>query len=216
MRLPNDQQRLTIVGATGSGKTQAALWHLSKRNFDEKPWIIYDFKIDEMINTIEGLQEIALEDPLPERPGLYIVHPTPYQEEQVEAHMLRIWEKENIGVYVDEGIMVGTNNRGFRLLLTQGRSKHIPMITLSQRPVWLDRYVFSESEFYRVFRLQHVKDVASVEQFIPHDLSERLPEYHSYYYDVPADELVVANPVPDESIIMDTFDMKLSRLKKVV
>jgi len=216
MNFPNDTQRLSIVGATGSGKTHAALWHLSRRNYDLKPWIVYDFKEDDLIADIEGTYEIGLADPIPIRPGLYVVHPNPNQVDAVEDHMWRIWKQENTGVFIDEGFMVGTNNDGFRALLTQGRSKHIPMITLSQRPVWLDRFVFSESEFFQVFRLQHRKDVASVEEFIPYDLSKRLPPHWSYYYDAPTDQLIKLKPTPDLKVILDTFNMKLSTLKKVV
>lgn len=216
VRFPNDTQRLAIVGATGSGKTHAALWHLSRRNYDSKPWMVYDFKNDELINEIESARHLTLEDPLPDHPGLYIVHPHPGETDAVEGHMWKIWARENMGVYVDEGFMIGTNNRGFRALLTQGRSKHIPMIVLSQRPVWLDRFVFSESEYFQVFRLQHRKDVANVEEFIPYDLSKRLPEYHSYYYDVADDNMVILKPTPDRDVILDTFDLKLSKLKKVV
>lgn len=218
MNFPNDTQRLVIVGATGTGKTHAALWHLSRRNYDQKPWIVYDFKNDELINDIEGARHITLDAKLPDQPGLYVAHPHPgdVDDGTVETHMWQIWRQENIGVYVDEGFMIGTNNRGFRALLTQGRSKHIPMITLSQRPVWMDRFVFSESEFFQVFRLQHRKDVANVEEFIPHDLTERLPTHHSYYYDATDDKLVVMKSVPDRAVILDTFDLKLSKLKHFV
>ncbi|HYM36244.1 MAG TPA: hypothetical protein VET48_12650 [Steroidobacteraceae bacterium] len=216
MNLPNDTQRLSVIGATGSGKTHAALWHLSMRNYDEKPWIVYDFKYDEIINEIEGTYTISLTDPIPSRPGIYIVHPNPGQDEMVSAHMWGIWSHEDIGVFIDEGYMIGNNNSGFRALLTQGRSKHIPLIVLCQRPVWIDRFVFSESEYFQVFRLQNRKDIACVEEFVPHDLSERLPEHHSYYYDVAEDRIVVLTPTPDRDAILDTFHTKLRRLKKVV
>lgn len=214
--LPNDQQRVFIVGATGSGKTQAALWQLSQRSFQSKPWVIFDFKYDDLINSIEGTQELSFDDPIPDRPGIYILHPLPDQQDEVETYMMRIWHHENIGVYIDEGYMIGPNNRGFRALLTQGRSKRIPMIVLSQRPVWMDRFVMSESEFFQVFRLQHRKDLAAVNEFIPQDIKRRLPEYHSYYYDVGANRLNVMRPVPDRAAILNTFDMKLRQMKKVV
>lgn len=216
MRFANDQQRTSIVGATGSGKTFAAVWQLSLKNYDQKPWIIYDFKYDEMINSITGIVHIAVDAPVPDRPGLYVVHPHPAEADLVEAQMWKIWERGNIGVFVDEGYMVGKNNQAFRALLTQGRSKHIPMIVLSQRPVWMDRFVFSESEFFQIFRLQHKKDVASVQEFIPFDLSKRLPEYHSYYYDVHADKMVVLGPVPKRTEIMKTFNLKMEKLNKKV
>lgn len=214
--MPGDKDRFTIVGATGSGKTIAGLWNLSRRNYDTKPWIIYDFKYEEAINAIEGAQHIGLTQPLPERPGIYIVHPRPGDEVDVDAHMVAIWERENIGVYIDEGYMIPKNSAGFRMLLTQGRSKHIPMIILSQRPVYMDRFVFSESQFFQVFRLQHSDDVQNAQKFIPHDISERLPPFNSYYYDVGNDKLVVLQAVPDSNAILDTFDTRIPKMRKVI
>lgn len=215
MRLPDDTKRHAIVGATGSGKTQAALWHLSLRNFQEKPWVIYNFKKDEAIDTIPFARHIGT-DQIPVRPGVYVVHPLPHESENVESQMWAIWERGNTGVYVDEGYMVGRDNRAFRALLTQGRSKHIPMIVLSQRPVWMDRFVFSESEFYQIFRLQHRKDRKLVEEFVPANLEKRLPEFHSYYYDVGANDVTVLKPVPEIEKIHATFEQRLKHLKKMV
>lgn len=216
MNLPGDKDRSFIVGRTGSGKTHAACWQLSLRNYDVKPWIIYNFKTDELIDSIPGAQILDLEQPLPQQPGIYIVHPGPDEEEWIEAHMKSIWARRNIGVYVDEGYMVGKNNAGFRLLLTQGRSRRVPMIILSQRPVWMDRFVLSEADYIQVFHLTHKMDVAKMEEVVPGDLSERLPEYQSYYYEVKADQLSVMPKLPDIDIIMANFDRKLRRLKQVV
>lgn len=216
MNLPGDTDRLTIVGATGSGKTQAGMWHLSQRPLDQQIWIVYDFKRDDLINEIELAEHINLQDKLPERPGLYIAHPVPGSEGAVDDHMWRIWQRENIGLYIDEGYMIGQNSAPFRALLTQGRSKHIPMITLSQRPVYMDRFAFSESEYFQVFRLQHNDDIKNAQKFIPRDISKRLDRYHSYYYDVVNDRLAVVTPVPDRQAILDTFETKLHRFRKVI
>jgi hypothetical protein len=215
MRLPDSTQRLAIVGATGSGKTQAAIWHLSMRDYTSMPWVIYNWKGDKSIDEIPGAIFIGL-DEMPKRPGIYVVHPLPNDNEEVEQHMWEVWSRENIGVYVDEGYMVGNNNPAFRALLTQGRSKRIPVITLSQRPVWMDRFVFSESEFFQVFRLQHRKDRRSVEEFVPANLDRRLNDYWSYYYDVGRDEVKILRPVPDMEQIHKTFDARLSRMRRVV
>jgi hypothetical protein len=211
LRFPNDTQRHAIVGATGSGKTQAALYHLSMRSYDIQPWIIYDFKYDEAINEIPNALEIDVKAKVPEKPGIYIVHPHPAQSSEVDAQLWQIWEQENTGVFIDEGYMIGNNSAAFRALLTQGRSKHIPIITLSQRPTWIDRFILSESEYHQVFRLKHRKDLDAVNEFIPHNLKDedrkpiRLPDYHSWYYDVGADELVVAKPVPELKEILSVF-----------
>lgn len=215
MNLPNDSQRHSIIGATGSGKTVAAVWHLSLRNIDSKPWMVYNFKDDSTIDGIPHARHIGVEE-IPIKPGVYIVHPKPHETEEVENQMWEIWARQNIGVYIDEGYMVGNNNRAFRALLTQGRSRQIPMIVLSQRPVWMDRFVFSESEFFQVFRLQNKKDVKNVEEFVPADLSKRLPPFHSYYYDVGENKVSVLKPVPVIEKIHESFDHRLKRLKKVV
>lgn len=222
----DDSQRTVIVGATGSGKTHAALFHLCRRSYTSMPWFVYDFKYDKFINEIPGAQHITIEDPLPVNPGLYVVHPDVDDELAVSLHMRKIWEQENIGVFVDEGYMIGTNNKGFRSLLTQGRSKRVPMIVLSQRPVWMDRFVFSEADFIHMFRLQNSQDIQKVEEYVPHDLggkgtmeqrrSKRLKPRHSYYYDVANDELARLGPLPDRNAILSMFDARLSRIKKVV
>jgi hypothetical protein len=214
VRFPDDTQRLSIVGATGSGKTQAALWHLSHRRFDLMPWIAYNTKGDASIDAIPYSHQIDI-DKLPIDPGVYIVKPLPHQTDALEAHLWAVWQRGNVGVYVDEGYSMGVQNEPFRSLLTQGRSKRIPMIVLSQRPVWLDRFVFSESEFFQAFRLQHSKDRASIEQIIPASL-DRLPAYHSWYYDALGNHLYSMRPVPALEVIHATFERRLAPQRKVV
>jgi hypothetical protein len=215
IRTPNDTQRHAIIGSTGSGKTQAGLWHLSHRNFHLMPWLIYNWKGDESIDAIPGSYEIGL-DEIPADKGVYIVKPLPHEEDAVEAQMWKIWERGNTGVFIDEGYMIPRNQRAFRALLTQGRSKRIPLIVLSQRPTWMDRFIFTESEFHQVFRLQHTDDMRAVQKFIPADLEKRLPEYHSYYYDVGLNAVAKLGPVPKIETIHGTFARRLAKQRKVV
>jgi hypothetical protein len=219
MNRPDDTQRISIIGRTGSGKTVAGVWHLSESSFTTQPWIVYDFKRDSLLGQIadlEGAEHIEVET-VPQRPGIYFVHPHPDQTEEVQDQMWRIWAQENTGVFVDEGYMVcgpANSNTAFRSLLTQGRSKHIPMIILSQRPVWMDRFVFSESDFYQVFALNHSGDRKKVMEYIPANLNRTLPRYHSYYHDVAENETVVLKPVPTSDDILEVFGRRLETLKK--
>lgn len=218
MRRPNDTQRLSIVGRTGSGKTQSAAWFLSKASYDYMPWVVYDFKRDRLLGKIgemKGTEHIETTE-VPTKPGIYFVHPHPDDIEPVNAQLAGIWAQQDTGVFVDEGYMVsqGSNSRSWlRALLTQGRSMYIPMIILSQRPVWMDRFVFSESDFYQVFALNHSGDRKKIMEYIPADLDERLPDYHSYYYDVAADETVVLRPVESEEKILARFDERLDAMR---
>ena len=215
IRLPNSKQRIAIVGRTGSGKTVAALWHLSNANFDAMPWVVVDFKTDENINAIDGVEYIGTQDN-PKRPGIYVIQPHP-SDPTFGDFLERIWQRENTGVYVDEGFMMGENSKvenRFITLLTQGRSKHIPMIVLSQRPVWMTRFVWSESDFFQVFQLTTKKDEKTIEDILPSNTVLNLPDFHSVYYDVGKKRISYMGPVPDAPVIIDKIQERLSEIRK--
>ena len=211
--LPNDTQHLLELGRTGSGKTVAGLWHLSQRSFDVKPWIIFDTKGDENIEKIgkmDGVKHIRLNEQ-PSKTGLHIVKPLPNQTDDVDNFLWRIHQRNNVGLYFDEGYMIGKSD-ALNALLTQGRSKHIPIIILSQRPTFLSRFCFSEASFYQVFQLVDRRDRITVQQFIPKDRADietPLPPYHSLWYDVKQDRALQFSPVPPSEEILRSFRIRL-------
>jgi hypothetical protein len=217
-RFPGLTHRLVIIGRTGSGKTQAALWHLSHRD-QSIPWIIFDFKRDSMIAeavAIAGAVELQLTDPAPVEPGLYVVHPLPRDADALDAFLWRIWNAGNIGLFFDEGYMVG-DGEAFRAILTTGRSRHIPVIILSQRPAWLTKFAWSEADFYQVFQLSMRDDLKKVREYgVPFDFEgERLPDFHSVYYDVARNRVVIFEPVPDATEILGSFQSAPLRRSRV-
>lgn len=217
VNLPDNSQRLAVVGRTGSGKTQAALWHLSTRDFDVKPWVIFDFKLDSHVAKINAT-EIDF-DVVPTKPGIYVIHPHPSEQEEVNDYIWKLWAQEQVGIFADEGYMIPNprTRNAFQACLTQGRSKEIPMIVLSQRPNWISRFVFSEADFFQIFQLTDNDDIKVVQRYIHPDdqnIADRLPKYHSYYFDVSENKVVTFGPVPTEDKIMATINGKLDGLKK--
>lgn len=209
LKWPGNHDRTAVLGRTGSGKTTAAAWHLSGQDFNKQPWLIANTKGDPLLNEIaqiEGIQTLDLDD-TPDETGLYIVNPRPDEGVPLDAMFRRIWDKQNCGVYIDEGYMIEEQD-AFNALLTQGRSRNIPMIVLSQRPAWISKFVFSEADFIQVFQLQHLGDRKNVAQFVPLDVDYRLPKYHSFWYNVSDNELARLSPVPDKSQILNTFRAK--------
>lgn len=205
-RLPNNSQRITIVGRTGSGKTVAACWHLS--NFirtSKNPWVVFNFKNEQHIDDMPNVRHIGF-DYLPNNKdtGIFVLNPTPQDAQgtakepsEVEKYLWKLWARENIGIFVDEGYMMA-NSDALNACLTQGRSKRIPMIICSQRPVWLSRFAFSEADFYQVFHLNDKRDKQTIEAFVPLDYSqeEMLEDHQSWYFDVGKNKLWKFNPVP--------------------
>lgn len=212
-RLPGPTDRLAIIGPTGSGKTHAAIWHLGNANFTEQPWVVIDPKREELISRIEGAQYIDI-GTIPDRAGIYVINPLPKDKIFVDRMLIDIWDRERIGVWIDEGLMFGTGD-GIDAVLTQGRSKRIPLIMLMQRPVWVSRFAVSEATFIQYFGLEDERDQATVRAFtknLPVDAT--LEPYHSFYYDVPRKRNFHFSPMPSADVILERINTRLETIKK--
>lgn len=213
---PDDRQRLTVIGKTGSGKTQGATWNLARRSYDKQPWVVFDFKYDELLNEIPGTRDLDIKSRLPKRPGLYLTHPGPADAEAVEDMLWRIWDREHVGVYIDEGYMISAHSAAFQAILTQGRSKRVPVIMLTQRPAWVTRFAFSEADYIQLYQLTDTRDAKVVKQFMPLPIEQRLPgPYYSWWWDNARNFKAVLQPVPSKSTILNTFHKRLIQPKRV-
>lgn len=209
---PSASQHTTIIGRTGSGKTQAGAFLLSEADFDLMPYIIFDYKGDELLNSVSADVVSIHADP-PEKPGIYIVHPLPDEEEAVDAFLWKVWARGRTGLYFDEGFMVA-KLKSVEAILMQGRSKEIPCFILSQRPAWMNRYAFSEASHFAVFHLNDNRDQKKVKEFFGKYNEERMEEYHAQWYDVSRDANFILQPVPSADIIRDRFILRLDELRK--
>lgn len=196
-RVPGATDRTTIIGATGTGKSTCGAWLLSMQRLDKRPWIVFDFKHDTIFDYIgwPPLRDLSVGE-IPRKPGLYISSPKPGTEDDVEDWLWRIWERENIGIYVDEATLM-PDGEAWRAILQQGRSKRIPVIACTQRPVDVKRALFSEASYFGLYRMQDKRDYRTIEGFVPADLSRPLPQYWWRWYDVARNKLLTMKPVPE-------------------
>lgn len=208
-QLPSISERTSIIGRTGSGKSVFGAFLLSKQPFDQMPYIIIDYKGEELFSELDRVEQIGLYD-VPRKPGLYTVKPRPgIDDEAVEAWLLRVWERGRTGLFVDEAYML-PDKGAFQGILTQGRSKRIPAIVLSQRPVHLPRFVFSEADHFAVFHLSIDDDKKTVKKMINGNVIEPLPDYHSWWYSVKTNQIFVMKPVPSPEEIQNVISDRLS------
>lgn len=208
-RLPNRSQRITVIGRTGSGKTVLGSWVLATAPFHLQPYIILDYKSEELLNGVDRIREIGIQDRLPKRPGVYIIKLRPkLDDDLVEEFFFRVWERHEIGLFLDETFNV-PNKGAIEGILTQGRSLKIPVIALTQRPAWVSRYFFSEADFFAVFHLNVAEDRARVRQIVGENLERKLPDFYSHYYDVNRDQITILQPVPAPAVIQQMLHDRL-------
>jgi len=223
-RLPDVTHRLTINGQNGSGKTRFGIDVLSRAAFDKIPYIVVDYKGDDLIAQIGRAKQIDIREKVPREPHLYIVHPMPGEELAMDRWLWRVWRNGSTGLFFDEGHMI-PNSRSltaYRSILTQGRSLHIPVITLTQRPVEVSRFAFSEANFYAMFRLNDTRDIETVTRFTPKDtgahpawnMETQLDPYHSRWYDGGADYSCVLKPCDPDDKILERIDSRLRPKRK--
>jgi hypothetical protein len=155
--------------------------------------------------------------PKAKQPGLYIAHPHPTQTEELEAMLWRIHAQGGIGLFVDEGYLIGRDSPAFQAILTQGRSKRIPVIMLTQRPSWVTRFAFSEADIIQLYQLTDRRDLLTVKQFMPLPIEEPLPApYHSWWWDNARNYRAILSPVPGKNEILDTFYHRTRQPKRVI
>ena len=230
-RLPKTSDRTMVIGATGEGKTVAALYLLSYQPFHDIPYIIIDYKRDALIAEIELMGAEVIYDNRrdegkdypepPTEPGLYIIRPDPDHKEQVDTFLKAIWRNGNTGLFCDEAFMIPQKRpfKAYDALLTQGRSLNCPMIMLYQRPVDMSQYATSQAEFWMVFNLRKPEDIEKAGEYVGEakgpsgekvTVKTKLPRYYWLWYDVAEDDCSLMQPVPAPQIVLETFAQRLT------
>lgn len=180
------------------------------RLYETMPWFIIDYKGDDMIKAIPAVSVDPRRAP-PIDPGLYKVEASPFlaESDPVDTFLRKVWHNGHTGLFFDEAYMLpdryGKRGDGgtLRALFTTGRSREIPIISLSQRPVDVTRYNFTEASHHVIFRLNDKRDRDTVRQYVPQEQfdeafggSGMLPKYNSLWYDVDRDIVFELMPCP--------------------
>lgn len=231
---PTSQQRTIILGRTGTGKSQFAIALLSTRDWHLKPWTIIDYKGEDLLEDIleaskGAIKEIKVTDTPPKSPGLYYMRPAPrIDDAAINNYLYKVWKQGDHGLFIDEGYALPQGRSDFfDTILTQGRSLHIPVIVLYQRPSWMSRFAVAQSDFRACFALDDERDSEIAARYIKPatiNLGEGnkqiitakspLPKYHCLWYDVSEGVTSVLSPAPDRNEIINAFIERLQPVKR--
>lgn len=181
-------------------------WLLSKQRFDKRPWVVIDFKGEELWDMVGTPPMRPLKvGQMPGKRGLYRMRVQPWDDEALEEWLKKVWSHGNIGLFVDEVSLV-PQREAFKAIQRQGRSLLIPTISCTQRPVDCDREIWTEANYVSVFRLDDIRDYKIIKGFTRDAAIERqLPAFHSHWYDKKKGELIELQPVPKPAIIADSL-----------
>lgn len=195
--LPGASDRTVVIGGTGTGKTIGGAWLLSKQRFDKRPWVALDYK-DEVLWDMVGdppMRELKFGN-MPGKKGLYRMRVNPGQEDDVEQWLWDIWGRGNVGLFADEATLL-PQKAAMKAILRQGRSKLLPVIACTQRPVEIDREFFTESQFKMIFKLDDVRDYKTVEMFTGGvNVQKKLPPHWSHWIDTKQGAAWELRPTP--------------------
>lgn len=214
-------QRGLLIGKTGSGKTQDALFQLTHTPLH--PVIIFDTKIEDAFFSLadpeNGIELIKCESfdeffelsklPRKDLPDYILVRPPSSEvinSQELDKYLQLCYAKfGSCLVYLDEVAHWHFGNKplpGLMELLTRGRSRGKSTLMGNQRPVNISRSCFSESDKFYIHKLLDERDKATLDYVIPNFSSlDNPPRFHFYFFDSTGDDPIkLFKPVPETKV----------------
>ena len=187
-------EHVAIVGDTGSGKTYLEARLLQLRDHV----VILQVKDDDVkfsgfhrVRTVSALDNIKYHK--------FLLAPKyELQQFHLAKTFERVWKEEGWTVAIDElyyATEVLRLQRPINKLLTQGRSKHITVVSGMQRPAWISRFALSQCTHAFIFRCEG-RDLNTLSQALsPRVVKpvENLTGYDFVYFNRATKEVKLGN-----------------------
>jgi len=203
--LLNQGQRAVLCGRTGSGKSTLANW-LAIRSPGH--WLILNpkgtsaYKNLPDCNTVKGINLNKIEKSLEEYRFTNLI-PSPGQStaENMDAFVEYMHQSyTGVGLIVDELYSMHKNGQagqGLIAWLTRGRELKQSFLGLTQRPAWVSKFVFSESDYVGGMSLVLSDDRKKMYEMTGQsEMLGVLPEHEWLWYDIRKNSLRYLAPVP--------------------
>ena len=177
IHLKNDQ-RVVIVGATGSGKTLLAKHFLQSLNrilvIDPK----HTFHLD-------GFQ-VRRNLPAFGSQWRMIYRPKRDDDGNMSDLLRKLFKLKNVTIYCDElatlSEMYKETTETLGDIARTGRERHVSVWTALQRPRWVPRVFFTEAESMFIFNLRSSEDRDYMAKFTDPIVNEPIEKFSFWYY----------------------------------
>lgn len=192
----NPGEHVAIIGTTGTGKSYLMSRVVAMRRFVA----IFQTKFDDI--KYPGYKTVTSEKPLAnlkvtDSVGRFRIVPEFNHQASVGHNLFRqVWLSGGWTLVVDElyyAHQILRLEKMVAMLMTQGRSKRISMVTGMQRPVSVTRFALSEATHVFAFRLEG-RDAKIISDVAGDDfayVSTKIPKYHFAHYHVPTRSVAV-------------------------
>lgn len=207
---PDKGQRFIVAGRTGSGKSTLGCWLLMR---SPQTWVILNPKHTAAYKSLPGVVVLTKFDEKQIRKEIarskyVLLNLSGAQAKPDYMDEIVAWLHDsfrNIGLCIDElyTIHIGSGRAGNGLIgwLTRGRELGQSFIGLTQRPVWISRFCFSEADYIVSMDLVLEDDR---ETLVSHSGQEeyldRLLDHRWLSYEVATDTLSRYGPVPVQGL----------------
>jgi len=199
-----EDNRLIVVGTTGSGKTVLAKHLLLNPNLTRV--VVIDPK---HTFSLEGYKR-GWSLPWLSNKFKLIVRPSKKDDEKLASLLYSLLGAGNVIIYIDE---LATMADFFKLstavladIARTGREKKVGLWTATQRPAWIPKIFLTESEVYIMFQLRTDADRKYMAGLMGDDVRDPIQKYQFWFLGSSGE------PTPD----LLTYDLKNSSIKNVV
>lgn len=201
-------KRAIVAGKTGTGKSTLAVWLLDR---SPQSWIILNPKHTAAYRNLPDSIIFNRFDGKKIRSKLrhYKYVSLNFKNEEADSEFLDAiisWihnDVKNVGLCCDELYTLhsasGRAGDGLIGWLTRGRELKQSFLGLTQRPAWISRFCFSESDFVGCMRLMREDDrKRMVQETGRPEFGQDLRGHQWLWYNDAADDIILYGPVPQK------------------